>query len=196
MGGSVFEKNIQVLKDRYPLIADYLVLKESDKIRIEDEEGLEAGVTDVCGKTVMCATKGGMTFQLDSLYDSASLLDVWFKTFGNEWDFETKVFMYGLGNGMYARKFLQSAREDCKMIIHEPSDILLRAALDNFDLTDVLQNPRIRIVFWPLYRNKKDIKMFYEEEIEYKDGLLHAAWRIMPIIRDSLKKTAMNTCSV
>ena len=169
MAGSIFDRNIEAMRDRYSNVIEYLEKPESEKSMFAEEAAVTVGVQDVCGKTVMCAQKGDKTYQLDSLYDSEALLDVWYETLGDEWDFGAKLLMYGLGNGMYARKFLASTRSDCSIVVHEPSEKMLRAALESFDLTDLFTDRRLRFVFWPLYRGQREIKFFYEDIIEYRD---------------------------
>ncbi len=169
MQGSLYEKNIEALKGRYSNIVEYLSFDDDKKSPIPEEKDLTAGVQELYGKTVMCAQKGDKTYQLDSLYDREVLLDLWFDSLGSEWELSAKLLMYGLGNGMYAKKFLRSARSDCSIVIHEPSEKMLRASLENFNLTELFTDTRVRIVFWPLYSKNEEIKIFYEEIIEYKD---------------------------
>ncbi len=169
MSGSFYEKNINSMKERYSNILEYLELPEGERTFLDEEDGLEVGITDVCGKKVMCAEKDGRTVQLDSLYDSNVLLDLWFTTLGDDWGFGAKLIMYGMGNGMYARKYLAETREDCTIVVHEPSEKMLRCALENFDLSSLFADRRVRIVFWPLYKATCELKFFYEDIIEYKD---------------------------
>lgn len=169
MAVSMYERNIEALKARYSNVVEYLERNDSEKNPFPEETDIEIGVQDVCGKTVMCAQKGDRTYQLDSLYDSNVLLELWFNSLGEDWGLGAKLLMYGLGNGMYARKFLTSARSDCSIVIHEPSEKMFRAAIENFDMTQLFADIRVRLVFWPLYRGQKEIKFFYEDIIEYKD---------------------------
>ncbi len=170
---SIYERNIEAMKARYANVLEYLKLSDDARATIPEEKDLVVGVQDVCGKKVMCALKGGQTIQLDSMYDSEALLNFWFDSFEGQWDLEAKLLMYGLGNGMYAKKYLRSARSDCSMVIFEPSEKMLKAALENFDLTEVLTDTRIRIVFWPLYSRTEELRQFYQGIIEYKDMLTH-----------------------
>lgn len=171
--GDLLERNLDALCNRYNDIIAYLNKPSEEKKYLPEEQDLTVEVRDVCGRSVMCAQKGERLFRLDSLYDSSSLLDVWFSSFGGEWDLGAKLIMYGLGNGMYARHFLEKARSDCSIVIHEPSEKMFRAAIENFDMSDLFADPRVRMVFWPLYREEDEIKMFYEQIIEYMDLASH-----------------------
>ena len=71
----VYERNIEVMKDRYSDVVKYLELPGFQKSSFAEEEDLNVGVQDVGGKAVMCAQKGDRTYRLDSLYDSSVMLD-------------------------------------------------------------------------------------------------------------------------
>ena len=171
--GGFLDRNREALSKRYNNIISYLDKPGEEKTLLPEEEGIEVGIQDVCGRAVMCVQKGDRLLQFDSLYDSDGLLDLWFESLGDEWDLGAKLVMYGLGNGMYARHFLKKTREDCSIVIHEPSEKMFRAAIENFDLSDIFTDTRVRMVFWPLYRDDDEIKMFYEQIIEYMDLASH-----------------------
>lgn len=168
MAGTIREKNIEVLRKRFPEIADYMENPPEDAGTVEEEADLTVGTEDVAGKTVLYAVRKEKMYRMDSLYDSDPMLDLWYKGLGTEWDLNNKLFMYGLGNGLYARKFIRSAREDCRMIIQEPSYKILKTVLEKFDITDVLADDRIRLVFWPLYSNGT-VMSYYQDVMEYTD---------------------------
>ena len=169
MSDSVYKKNMDVLRMAYPDVAAFLesYAPENNTCVIDDD--LSIGVQDIDGKTVMCAQKGDKTYQLDSMYDSDGLLDMWFASLSDEWTFGCKLLMYGLGNGMFVRKFLEKARNDCRILIHEPSVKILITAVNEFDLTDILSNKRVTLIFWPVLDRSEEIKLFYNDILDYKD---------------------------
>ena len=154
MQQTLYDKNIEALRPRYPGVIEYLELPDNEKGSIPEDMSISADVQDVCGKKVLCVLKDGKTIQMDSLYDSSSLLDVWFETLGEEWDLSTKTIMYGMGSGIYVRKYLKAARNDCSIVVHEPSETIFRTVLENFDLSDLFADTRVRLVFWPMYYGK------------------------------------------
>lgn len=169
MHSSIYENNIEAMRPRFSNVIEYLERSSDEKKLLDEEKDLVAGIQEVCGKTVLYAQKGDKMYQLDSLYDSSVLENVWFDSLGDEWDLDARLMMYGIGNGMLVRKFIQSTRSDCCIVVHEPSEIILKAALENFDFTDLFSDTRIRFVFWPLYRDSDDIKHFYHKEVfDYK----------------------------
>lgn len=170
MEQTLYEKNIEAMRPIYPDVIRYLEMTDSEKEQIPEDTVIAAAVQDVCGKKVLCVLKDGNTIQMDSLYDSDKLLDLWFETLGKEWDLSTKTIMYGMGLGIYVRKYLKAARNDCSIIVHEPSETIFRTVLENFDLSDIFADKRVRLVFWPMYNGKEDIRSFYHRDVlEYKD---------------------------
>ena len=127
MAMSLFESNIEAMRERYTNVADLMEDPDADISMIEEEEDIDPYVTDVAGKKVLAVQKGNKTYRLDSLYESEPMLDLWFAGLKNEWDLDSKLYMYGLGNGMFVRKFLQRARKDCTVVVHEPSYKIFKA---------------------------------------------------------------------
>ncbi len=168
MPDPILLKNMEVIRKRLPEVADYLEKTPADADICPEETGAVFGVSDVAGKKVLWASKEDRVLRLDSLYDSAHMLNLWFDGLGKDWDLNNKLYMFGLGNGMYARKFLESARSDCRMIIHEPSYKLMKTVIENFDLSDVFADERVELVFWPLYDSETFIS-YYQDMMEYTD---------------------------
>ena len=168
MPDSIYSRNIDSMRSRFADVINYLETPLEDIHMIEEDLDIIADVTEVDGKMILIAQKGDKVYRLDSLYDSDRMLDLWFDGLKEEWDLDAKLFMYGLGNGMYVRKFLQRARKDCAIVVHEPSYKIFKAVLENFDLTDIFANPRVRFVFWPLH-TVEGVKLTYHEIMSYTD---------------------------
>ncbi len=166
----IYNNNIISLRSRYPELVQYLEDQEDDEVILPDERNLSVEIRMINKKPVLYAQKGDSQFCMDSIYDGHALLEIWFRSLGNEWDFGTKLLMYGLGSGAYAKYYLDNARKDCSLIVHEPSVKIFRSSLANYDLTRLFEDPRFRLVFWPLYNKKDDIGYFYNDEVfDYKD---------------------------
>lgn len=168
MPDTFFDRNTEALAKRFPDIAAYMKTPPQGAGKTGEDADITAGVTDVAQKTVLYANKGDKTYRLDSLYDPADMLSLWFRGLGEEWQLNNKLFMFGFGNGLYARKFLSSARPDCVMYIHEPSYTIFKTVLENFDISDIIADPRIRLVFWPLYAGRT-IMSYYQDVMDYTD---------------------------
>ncbi len=168
MAESLFEKNIEALRSESAKAAELMSNPGTDIRMIDEEQNIEPYVTEVCGKKILAVQKGDRTYRLDSLYDSAPMLDLWFKGLKDEWDLDSKLYMYGLGNGMFVRKFLQNARKDCKVVVHEPSYRIFKTVLNEFDLSDIFEDPRVTFVLRPAFMDYS-IKSIYESIFEYTD---------------------------
>ena len=170
MNDMIYMKNMDILNNRYPEVAAFISHNIEEPGRTEADADIISDVYDIDGKVVLAADKGGTTYRLDSLYDSKPILDLWFESLGDDWDYNSKLFLYGFGNGMYAKAFLQSARSDCSIIIYEPSYRIFSTVLKNFDLTEVLSNNRVSFIFGPLLK-ERDIRRTLEDHMSYSDAL-------------------------
>ncbi|MCR5829947.1 MAG: DUF115 domain-containing protein, partial [Lachnospiraceae bacterium] len=141
---------------------------EQDINMIEEEKDITPFVTDVAGKAVLAVQKNNKTYRLDSLYDSTPVLDLWFKGLRDEWDLNSKLYMYGLGNGIFVRKFLQKARKDCSVVVHEPSYKIFKLVIEHFDLTDIFVDERVKLIFWPRFIGNA-VKSVYEDTFSFTD---------------------------
>ncbi len=169
MQDSVYEKNIDALNIRHGVYVRYMCESDDNNIKIIDEEAdITPYVTDVAGKKALVVQKGEKIYRLDSLYDSEPILNVWFSGLKDEWDLNSRLYMYGLGNGMFVRKFLQSARKDCTVVVHEPSLKIFKTVLENFDLSDIFSDERVRLVLWSNYIGNS-VRSVYESIFRYTD---------------------------
>ncbi len=168
MSDSIYNRNKEAMISRFSDVIEYMDGPSDKRHMIDEEKDIEVFVTDVDGKKVLAVQKGDITYRLDSLYDIEPLLNLWFKGLREDWDLDSRLYMYGLGNGMFVRKFLKSARPDCAIIVHEPSYKIFRTVMENFDITDIMTDTRVRFVFWPLYPDYT-VKHIYEDIVSFTD---------------------------
>jgi len=168
MSDSIYSRNIEAMRSRFADVIEFMEQSSDDIKMIDEDMDISADVTEVDGKKILVVQKGDVLYRLDSLYDSDRMLDLWFNGLKEEWDLDARLYMYGLGNGMYVRKFLQKARKDCLVVVHEPSYKIFKTVLENFDLTDILTDLRVRFIFWPLEMDK-GIKLTYQGIMTYTD---------------------------
>ncbi|MCR5234181.1 MAG: DUF115 domain-containing protein, partial [Lachnospiraceae bacterium] len=168
MSNDIYSNNMNVISRRFPDVAEYLNNPPRDAGTTGEEADITVSIVNVDGKRVLCASKASKMYRLDSLYDPASMLDIWFEGLGERWDLNGKLYMYGFGNGIFARKFLGSAREDCRLIIHEPSYKILDTVIRHFDISDILEDTRLELIFWPLFLSKT-LTSFYMDLMSYSD---------------------------
>ena len=167
MPDNIYSRNIEAMRSRFADVIEFMEAPSDKHLSDEDRE-ISVDVTDVDGKKVLVAQKDGKVFRLDSLYESERMLELWFKGLKEEWDLNARLYMYGLGNGMFVREFLKRARKDCLVVVHEPSYKIFKTVLENFDLTDIFTDLRVRFVFWPLCIDK-GVKLTYQGIMTYTD---------------------------
>lgn len=168
MSDTVYDRNIDAMRPRFANVIEFMSKPVNDIRMIDEDKDIEPEVIDVSGKSVLAVRKGGRVYRMDSLYDGDRMLELWFDGLKDEWALNAKLYMYGLGNGMYVRKFLQKARGDCSIVVHEPSYRIFKTVLENFDMSDIFTDPRVRFVFWPLYLDY-GIKLTYKDILSYTD---------------------------
>ncbi len=168
MSDTVYDSNIEAMGSRFANVIEFMSKPVSQIRMINEDKDITPEVIDVSGKKVLTVRKGDRVYRMDSLYDNDRMLELWFAGLKDKWGLNAKLFMYGLGNGMFVRKFLQKARKDCLIVIHEPSYKIFKTVLENFDMSDIFANPRVRFVFWPLYLDY-GIKLTYKDILSYTD---------------------------
>ncbi len=168
MAGTIFSKNIEAMRQRFADVIEFMEKPVGDITLIDEESDIIADVTDVDGKKVLTVQKGDRLYRLDSLYGSDRMLNLWFRGLKDEWDLDARLYMYGLGNGMFVRGFLKRARKDCLVVVYEPSYRIFKTVLESFDLTDIFTDLRVRFVFGPLCMDK-GVKLTYQGIMTYTD---------------------------
>lgn len=178
MGQEILERNIESLllngaeKD-YPQLAEQL------RGEIVFENNFEAGVACVGDKKVLYAVKGGIQYQLDSMYNTEEMLDIWFSQLEGR-NFQSKFILFGFGNGMYVRKILQSVEKTAMIIVYEPCLSILQTAIREFDLTDILRDERLHLAVKGV--GKTDFKGMLGAQLEYADiqGMIQRSYLNYP----------------
>lgn len=191
MSREFWNKNLECIRKRYPHMEEELT-KEPD-----EPQDITVGVQEVCDKRVLYAVRGEEVFQLDSLYDSTGMLKLWSEGMDENWSLNAKLLLFGLGNGMYVREFLRHASADHTAIVYEPSSVILRTVLQEFDLSDLLSDRRVTLLlrdtmdqavetyFYDLltftdmesfrYSNYLNYSsLFREQYVEYMEGIQNA----------------------
>ena len=168
MPDSIYSRNIDAMRSRFSDVIGFMEQPSEDIKMIDEDQDINVDVTEVDGKKILVVQKGDRLYRLDSLYDSEKMLDLWFDGLKEEWDLDARLYMYGLGNGMYVRKFLQRARKDCLVVVHEPSYKIFKTVLENYDLTDIFMDLRVRFIFWPLSKDK-GVKLLYQGIMVFTD---------------------------
>lgn len=165
MSQEVLTKNIESLLSN-SIEEDYPQLAERLYGEVTFADGVEAGVTCVGDKKVLYVIKDGVQYQLDSMYDTEEMLDIWFSQLEGR-NFQSKFILFGFGNGMYIRKILQSVEKSAMVIVYEPCLSILQVAMREFDLSDVLQDERLHLAVKNI--GKVSFKGMLGLQLEYAD---------------------------
>ncbi len=144
MNNGIFKKNIESICEEKIFLKEYLCQFQTKEEPEEKMDLNEYGAEEIAGKVVLFAISNQKVFQLGSLYDDDCLAEIWFEQI-QEPCFNSKLLLFGLGNGMYIRKFLEKVPKTGGIIVYEPSKELFIHILKSIELTDLLSNPQIQI---------------------------------------------------
>ena len=161
---AIREENHKALKAHYPHILEYL--EQEDYLKPLDQMVLEPGVAEFDDRKILYVLKDGNEYHLESLYDNQHCLDVW-REGVPELRLNAKILLFGMGNGQYIKKLLESTTEDVKIYVFEPSIELLLTALSQYDLSEILNSKRTYLII----KNDKHQKVeeYYYELLDYRD---------------------------
>ncbi|NLG04686.1 MAG: motility associated factor glycosyltransferase family protein [Clostridia bacterium] len=161
MSNQLLKENLDIIREYHPLL-DAMFQSENISVRAD----IQVGIEEVCDKKVLFARMGEETFQLDTLYDSNELVNLWFDHLGKIY-LNAKLLIFGLGNGMFVRKLLECTSEDVRVIVYEPNLQILSKVIEEFDLTDILRNQRLLLIVEGM--NNNTIEENYYGELNYTD---------------------------
>ncbi|HBI60316.1 MAG TPA: hypothetical protein DDY31_03730 [Lachnospiraceae bacterium] len=117
-----------------------------DMLKQEMEEGLKAELGQARdGSSVLLVEKDGKSYRLNSAFRPVQEAERW----ALQYDFdylENIVVLFGLGNGIFARNLLKRLQEKDIFIIYEPSLQIFQLVLEKEDISDILADPRVRLV--------------------------------------------------
>lgn len=137
MSELIWKKNIEAMRQRYPLVAE--AFDESPK------SDMTVGVDVVCDKKVLYTVQNAETYQLDTLYDTDQLMELWYQNLPKIY-FRSKILMFGLGNGMYVKKILRETSDDVTMIVYEPALSILQVVMQEYDISELLCSKRVTLL--------------------------------------------------
>lgn len=143
MNKVIWEKNIAALDERYSYLKN--ALQHDIWVEEDSRKDLSAGVEEVAERKILFASREEKIYQLDTLYDDEYVRSQWYDSLG-EITFANKLIMFGFGNGMFARTYLERTDETTQVLIYEPSCVIFRTVLGEFDISDLLESKRILIL--------------------------------------------------
>lgn len=122
----------------YSKIEDQIDESEKHAIGIYEKEAFDGSMYTVIQKE-------SITYRINSMYSPKTEALIW----SNQFDPSTygrrkRVFLvFGFGNGYFIRELLNQMGDDESLVIYEPSKAIFLHILEEFDITDILQNPNL-----------------------------------------------------
>ncbi|MCR5691156.1 MAG: DUF115 domain-containing protein, partial [Eubacterium sp.] len=137
------EKNLQAISRGFPELYEKIKQnpagENTDQIVEVDNMETNSELGALCVKTC-----DGNIFRMNSPYDPVHEAGVWME--GQDISDQANLFMFGLGNGAFARALLGKKNLDNKILIYEPSKKIFDYALDHYDLTCFFEQRGVRVI--------------------------------------------------
>lgn len=181
---SIYEDNIKILKQRHEDLYEQIV---NDDAQFSGEQNVDVLIGDALNgeKFLVYQNEQGIT-ALNSMYSPEHEAERYVAQF--EPIREGSAFLcYGFGNGGVIRKILEEKEKVYLCVICEPSMLIFKRALEEFDLTDILEHPSVRFYVG-------DIKI---EEIERNihNKITYDSWKRFNLcILSKYKELFEDTC--
>lgn len=181
---SIYEDNIKILKQRHEDLYEQIV---NDDAQFSGEQDVDVLIGDALNgeKFLVYQNEKGIT-ALNSMYSPEHEAERYVAQF--EPIREGSAFLcYGFGNGGVIRKILEEKEKVYLCVICEPSMLIFKRALEEFDLTDILDHPSVRFYVG-------DIKI---EEIERNiyNKITYDSWKRFNLcILSKYKELFEDTC--
>ncbi|MBD5095471.1 MAG: motility associated factor glycosyltransferase family protein [Lachnospiraceae bacterium] len=134
---TLYEKNMQELENKYPVIYDAIKAVGTDDIsdivRIEDARK---------GGQVVVYHDNGNDAYLNSKYDPENEA---FKYMEDTFEMQdgALLIMYGFSNGYYVREHIKHAKNNTRCIVFEPSKAVFLQVLSNIDISELIKSDRV-----------------------------------------------------
>lgn len=179
-----FEENKACLQQKYKLLLEYLQQEENpagDGQQKElPEDGISFGVSEVEGKQVLYAVKqeagAEQLVQLDSLYESGILMELWAGSQKKIDSYQMKYIFCGFGNGMYIREILKRADTTARILVYEPSVRLFSFVLHSVDVADLLADERVTVIAESYYERSFEDELYRIVTYSDLENLVYQAY--------------------
>lgn len=142
--------NYKALKEYRPVVSE-LLEKNMEEAGLLDEktERVEAA-TAKDGNGILTLVRRGKNdeekaFRLNSAYRPVQEAERWAKQYEIN-DINAVYLMFGLGNGYFVREIMKKMKGDTVLIVYEPSPKIFKECMENFNISDIIENDRVVIV--------------------------------------------------
>lgn len=170
MNQTVYEKNMEALRAKYPVWADVIenVKRKKRNFDVTAEESL-------MGETILKVTQDGRTLYLNGRYAPSEVVERWFEQQGTIEEY-APIVIVGVSNGEHIRQIMERAPKTSNILIYEPSFELFRRAMQEVDLSFLFQ-PDIPVGIIVEEINEKELAAYLSLFISY-DNMAMLHWYI------------------
>lgn len=136
---SYYEKNLRIIEKKNPRL--YIAIKEWNKaIQVN------CSIVDTKnGSHIICVEKEEKEYCMGSRYNPEKEAERFAKQYENLVDYSYIIFV-GLGSGVLAEQVIKANGENVQYLFYEPSTDIFLCALQNYDMTYVLNHDNVNII--------------------------------------------------
>jgi hypothetical protein len=156
------ERNLESMKENaFYLFNEMIESEVMDNNELVSVESYKA----IDGNKYTVVYKGDIECRLNSIYSPVNEAHYWAAqyeaaTFGRT----NRIFLlFGLSNGYFLRELINNLNKDESIIIYEPSKEVFFHVIDNYDITDILNNEQIFIAVEGINQNRISELLRYNE---------------------------------
>ena len=147
----VYEKNMETYFQAYPKAA--LKFKErkykSEGLRVDPIQCLDQSIS------FSVARPGEKTFMLSGVFEPHKALEKQIKKQGKIIP-NTPIIIIGMGNMEHVKMYLEAAREDCLILVYEPSVEVFEKVMETIDIREMILDKPVMLIVEQL--NTEDLK--------------------------------------
>lgn len=158
MNKEIYEKNLEIIKEKYKDIHD----KIYDECVIYDE--IIDIEEDLQGEIVLSIIKSGKQYYLNSKYSQKDAVEKWLIQFENVNSFNI-IIIFGLSNFNHIKELVKIMPDDTPILLYEPCIGIFTTAIQYIDIAEVLMRKATILCVKGL--NDKYLKQFIQCGIEY-----------------------------
>lgn len=133
MNKPVYEKNMEALKEKYP-VWEYILKNVKRKKRNFDVIAEQS----LMGETILKVKKDEKELYLNGKYAPSAVIDRWFEKQGEIEEY-APIVIVGISNGEHIRQIMERVPKTCNILIYEPSLELFRRSMQEVDLSFIFQ---------------------------------------------------------
>ncbi len=139
---TIYEKNVECIHRMREYMYSFI-----DKLPLKAEKNKTDNISamnTLDGNRTILVEVGGKSYRLNSSYNPVNEATKWAERF-NLKNLEIVITMFGFGNGIIPRELLKRMNNGEILIIFEPSKEIFIHTMENYDLTDIIEDPRVYI---------------------------------------------------